>query len=44
VVHRRAIPPRAEIETIRATPAVRGFRAGCGGCVAVGVSHLTVDC
>ncbi len=40
VVHRRAVPPGAEVEALRAAPAVRGFRAGGDGAVAAGVRVL----
>ena len=31
LVHRRPVPPGAEVQTLRAASAVRGFRAGGGG-------------
>jgi hypothetical protein len=37
VVHRRAVSPGIEEQTLRAASAVRGFRAGRGGGGAVGV-------
>jgi CTP synthase len=37
LVHRRAVPPRAEVETLRPASAVRRFREGGGGGVEVGV-------
>src|SRR5690606_19104384 len=37
LVHRRPVPPRAEIETLRAASLVRGFRAGGEGGGAAGV-------
>ena len=37
LVHRRAVPPRAEVATLRPAPAVRLVHRGGGGAVAAGV-------
>ena len=39
LVHRRAVPPGAEVEALRAAPAVRGLRQRGGGAVAAGLSR-----